>query len=380
MFKYQKENRYFAQVSSGLEHIALKELTALGATHCMVGFRGVHFSADRANLYRINYSARLVSRVLAPLVTFSCRDRDDIYRAGKSIDWASFFPVDDTFGIFSNVSGNPNIRHSNFASLCLKDAVADYFRSRFGKRPDVDRSAPNVWLNLHIDKNRATISFDTSGGSLHRRGYRRQSVVAPMQETLAAAMVFFSGWQGDVPVYDPMCGSGTLLCEAMMKACRIPAGYLKTTFGFSFLPDFDTALWQRVKTAVDESIRPMPPGLVAGSDQDRGAVKAARMNCCSLPGGRDIRIEQLGVKTIDSLENRVILCNPPYGIRSKTDDELGGAYKAFGDFLKQRCTGSQAYVYFGNREMLKRIGLKPTWKKPMRNAGLDGRLAKYELY
>jgi len=380
VFKYQKTKRYFAQISAGLETLAGDELRSLGARQIKPGFRGIHFSADRAVLYVINCEARLVTRVLAPLVSFECRDRDDLYRAGRAIDWTALFSVHNTFAILSNVSGNPNINHSNFASLCLKDAVADFFTSRSGKRPDVDRTTPHVWLNLHIEKTKATISLDTSGGSLHRRGYRRETVEAPMQETLAAAMVALSGWNGEKPLYDPMCGGGTLLCEAMMKACGIPSGFLKKDFGFRFLPDFDSHLWEEIKNGADEKIRELPTGLVAGSDIAQSAVTAAKANCRMLPGGRMVRICQKDFKDIPALENMVILCNPPYGIRLKTRDDLGEFYKNLGDFLKQRCKGSQAYIYFGNREMLKQIGLKPAWKKPIKNAGLDGRVAKYELY
>lgn len=228
--------------------MAIEELKRLGAEKITPGVRGAHFSADRAALYRINYLARLITRVLAPLMSFPCRDRDDLYRVGSAIEWAQMFSPDQTFGVFSNVSGNPHITHSNFASLCLKDAVADHFRVNCGRRPNVDRTNPDIWLNLHIDKAHGAISIDTSGGSLHRRGYRNETVVAPMQEILAAAIVELTGWQGEKPLYDPMCGSGTLLCEAMMRYCRIPSGYLKKSFGFGFLPDFDKTLWEKGKT------------------------------------------------------------------------------------------------------------------------------------
>lgn len=380
MFEYQKTRRYFAQAAGGFEALAAKELEDLGATRVETGYRGIYFTADPAVLYHINYNARLVTRVLAPLKSFRCRNRDDLYRAGRSIDWSAFFSLEDTFGIFANVSGNDQIRHSKFAALCLKDAVADGFRSRTGRRPDVDPVTPAVWLNLFIAREKATVSLDTSGGSLHRRGYRRETVEAPMQETLAAAMVALSGWRGERPLYDPMCGSGTLLCEAMMKLCRIPSGFLKSHFGFRFLPDFKASLWERVKRQADERIESLPEGLIAGSDNDRTAVKASRINCGMLPGGENIRILRQDYNDIPELENRTILCNPPYGIRMRQEEDLGLFFKGFGDFLKQRCKGSDAYVYFGKREMLKRIGLKPAWKKPMRNAGIDGRVARYELY
>jgi putative N6-adenine-specific DNA methylase len=378
--QYQQTKRYFAQLAEGFEAPATQELATLGATAIEAGFRGLHFSADPAALYRINYQARLLTRVLAPLAAFPCRHRDDLYREARRIPWPALFSVEHTFAVLANVNANPGLTHSKFAALCLKDAVADAFRESHGRRPDVDRDAPDIWLNLYIEKESATISLDTSGGSLHRRGYRRESVAAPMQETLAAAMVAASGWQGQKPLYDPMCGGGTLLCEALMHIAAIPAGYLRPKFGFQFMPDFDTKLWQRVKGAADAQIRPLQTGLIAGSDIDGGAVKAARINGRTLPGGQAIQLSQADLHALPQLENRVILCNPPYGLRLDQEADLGVFYKALGDFLKRRCKGSEAYIYFGNREMLKLIGLRPAWKRPMRNAGLDGRLAKFEMY
>jgi putative N6-adenine-specific DNA methylase len=380
LFLYQKTGRYFAQVPEALETLAEKELESLGAVQLKHGFRGIHFSADKANLYTINYNARLLTRVLAPLATFTCLDSDDIYRAGKSIDWTTFFSVTNTFGIFANVSGNINIRHSKFASLCLKDAVADFFRSKCGSRPDVDGKYPDIWLNLHIEGNQAIINVDTSGGSLHRRGYRRETVEAPMQETLAAAILALSEWNGQRPLYDPMCGSGTLLCEAMMRVCSIPAGFLRNRFGFSFLPDFDEELWKKIKEQSDKKIRHLPKGLIAGSDTSRSAAKAATANCSCLPDGDEITIVHKDIHELSGIENAVIVCNPPYGIRLKDDTGLDIFYKNLGDFLKKRCKGSHVYLFFGNRDMIKKIGLKPAWKKPLRNAGLDGRLVKYEMF
>ncbi len=380
MFQYQDSRRYFAQVAEGFEEGAARELADLGAQRVEPGFRGLYFRADPGTLYAVNYRSRLASRILAPLASFSCRDRGELYRAAKAVDWPALFSADDTFAIHANVSGNAELRNSLFAAQCLKDAVADRFTEKFGRRPSVDRLNPDVWLNLHIERSRATVSLDTSGGALYRRGYRREPVAAPLQENLAAAMVSLSGWDGSRPLYDPMCGSGTLLCEAAMAYGRIPAGFLRQAFGFRFLPDFDAALWERVKRRADADIRALPRHLVAGSDIDPAAVKAARANCGLLPGGGAILISCMDYNAIPALEDRVILCNPPYGIRMSTEADLGGFYKLLGDFLKRRCTGSEAYLYFGNRDMLKQIGLKPAWKKPLRHAGLDGRVAKFELY
>ncbi len=380
MFIYQETQTYFAQIAEGFDELVQKELTDLGATELQLAFRGLHFLADAQTLYRINYQSRMVSRVLAPLTAFTCRDRNDLYREAKQIPWDTLFTVDHTFGVLSNVSGNDNLRHSKFAALCLKDAVADQFREQSGRRPDVDKSTPDVWIHLYIDGQQATISLDTSGGSLHRRGYRKDALAAPMKETLAAAMVALSGWQAQQPLYDPMCGSGTLLCEAAMTAAHIPAGYLRDTFGFFHLPDFKKHLWQQVKKKADANIRALPPGLVAGSDLDQRAVQATQNNFRLLPGAQSVQVTHKAFQSIEGLQNQVILCNPPYGIRLKEAPQLDLFYKEFGDFLKHRCKGSEAYLFFGNREMIKKIGLKPAWKKPMRNAGLDGRVVKYELY
>lgn len=380
MLQYQKTKTYFAQIADGFEELAGNELAMLGATQIKPAFRGIHFAAEPDVMYRINYQSRLVSRVLAPLLSFKCDDRTALYQAAMSIHWSSFFSLKQTFGVFSNVSGNDQLRHSKFAALCVKDAVVDQFRQRLGTRPNVDKSDPDVWIHLLVNKKQAAISLDTSGGSLHKRGYRKEAVTAPMKETLAAAMVALSGWKGDTPLYDPMCGSGTLLCEAMMAACRLPSGYLRTEFGFRHLPDFDKGLWQRVKKEADADIRQIGKGVIVGSDIAHRAVKAAIANVGALPGGASVQIDRRDFNDIPRLENCVILCNPPYGVRLKSEDELGAFYKSLGDFLKRRCKGSQAYIFFGTREMIKKIGLKPSWKKPMRNAGLDGRVVKYKMY
>jgi putative N6-adenine-specific DNA methylase len=379
-FVYEKHRRFFAQVPDGVEDLAIREIEKLGGREIEPDFRGVRFSATPSAMYRINYCARLLTRVLAPLASFRCNDRDDLYNEGKRIDWQRLFSVRDTFGIFSTGANNPNLRNSKFAALCLKDAVADYFRSKGGRRPNVHKTEPDVWLNLHIEGQRATVNLDISGGSLHRRGYRQRTVQAPLQETLAAAMVAFSDWRGDRPLYDPMCGSATLLCEALMHAAHIPAGYLKPKFGFRFLPDHDEDLWLHVKKSADDAITPLARGLVSGSDLDPLAVMASNVNRRVLPGGDSVQIFRKDFQELGGLENSVILCNPPYGIRMRGGEDLSAFYRSFGDFLKRRCTGSEAYVFFGNREMIKHIGLRPDWKKPIRNAGLDARIAKYVLY
>ncbi len=379
MFSYQKSGRYFAQVATGLEELGRQELQQLGAREVKSGYRGFYFSADRATLYRINYCGRILSRVLAPLLRFDCHSDKYLYKTAAKIDWFALLSLKETFAVRANVS-HSNIKHSQFAAQRLKDAIVDRFRQETGKRPSVDTREPDVLFNLHIGNNRATIYLDTSGASLHRRGYRLESVTAPMQEIVAAAIVQLSGWNGKRPLVDPMCGSGTILCEAMMHYCRIPAGYLQKKFGFTALPDFDAGTWAGVKAQAERGIRDLPAGLISGSDKSKAAIGAARANINCFPQGGNIDLQVRSINSIQSLENRVVLSNPPYGLRLETDENIRDFMKQLGDFLKQRCRGTEAYLYFGNRDLVKSVGLKPSWKKVLISGGLDGRLVKYSIY
>ncbi len=203
---------------------------------------------------------------------------------------------------------------------------------------------------------------------------------APMQETVAAAVLHFAGWEGETPLYDPFCGSGTLLIEGLMRYARIPAGYLRTRFGFERLPDFDEKTWQKEKASADALILEVPDGLIAGSDRDREAVKMARTNAVQLVHGDKIGWSVSDFRAIDGLAGYTLVANPPYGLRMGDSEAMAGFYKSLGDFLKQNCKGSTAYIYFGNRDWIKKVGLRTSWKKPLVNGALDGRLVKYEMY
>jgi putative N6-adenine-specific DNA methylase len=379
MFQYQLHHRFFAQVPEGVEELAGQELMELGAERVQASYRGVHFDAGKDDLYRINYGARLTTRVLAPLITFRCHSSDTLYKKSKEIPWEEFFTSDHTFAVFANVT-HSKIRHSQYAALRLKDAVVDSFRDRFGRRPSVKKTDPDVWIGLYVESDNATVSLDTSGGSLHRRGYREQGGQAPMQEITAAAVIRLSEWDGSKPLYDLMCGSGTLLSEALMAYGRIPGSYRRERFGFQFLPDYDEPLWLAVKKEADGAMRKPSRGLISGSDIAEEAVALARKNITALPYGDRVGLEVTDFRTIPELRGRVILCNPPYGIRLDRDRDLGPFYRDLGDFFKQRCLGSSAFVYFGNREWIAHIGLKPSWKKVLKSGGLDGRLVKFEIY
>lgn len=379
VYQYQKDGCYFGQIADSFKEAGAVELAELGAEDVKPDFSGIHFRANQSTLYRINYLTRLLSRCLAPLISYACHDTDTLYRKAKQIEWEDFFGEGNTFAISGNVSDSA-ISHSKYAALRLKDAVVDYFKEKTGQRPDVSVRNPDILLNLHIRTDQAVISLDTSGGALHRRGYREETVSAPMQETVAAAIIRFSEWDGSVPLYDPLCGSGTLLCEALMRFCNIPAGVFRDRFGFEFLPDFNGAVWKKEKKEADRHIRRVPKGLIAGSDVSAEAVSATRTNLMGLHHGNCVSVAEADFRTLPALARCVIVTNPPYGIRMGGDQNLDTLYKNFGDFLKHKCKGSTAFVYFGEREYIKKIGLKASWKKPIKAGGLDGRLVKYEIY
>ncbi len=379
MYEYQKSGRFFAQTADDIKEIAALELAELGAGDISPVYRGIYFNADKEALYRINYSARLISRVLASILTFTCHSTDQLYKKAKQIIWSDFISDSNTFAVFSNVSES-RINNSHYASLCIKDALVDSFREQTGKRPDVNAKDPDLWINLFVSRNKAVISLDTSGGALHKRGYRKESLTAPMQETVAAAIIKYTEWDGSVPLHDPMCGSATLLCEAMLHYCNIPSAFLRKNFGFEYMPDYDKKLWTVVRKDCDRKKIRLPKELISGSDISSQAVKTSRLNINNIPEGKNININKLDFINAKGLENGVIVTNPPYGIRMGNKDELSSLYKSLGDYLKQKCKGSSAYIYFGEREFIKKIGLKPAWKKPLMSGGLDGRLVKYEMF
>jgi 23S rRNA (guanine2445-N2)-methyltransferase len=376
---YQQGDPYFAQIPDGAEDVAADELKSLGADKVRPGYRGLYFTAQPAALYRIAYSALTLSRVLAPLNRFQCHSPEYLYKRTQSIHWPGIFGTKQTFAVFASVA-NSTIRHSQYAALTVKDAIVDQFRTATGARPNVEPTEPDVWVNLYLHANRATLSIDVSGGSMHRRGYRVQSVEAPMQETVAAAMLAMSGWDGSTPLVDPMCGSGTILCEALLRACRVPSGFLRGRLGLRFLPDFDRAAWERVKAECDGGIRSLPEGLIRGSDASPVAVRAARANLARLPGGRGVRVDVRPFEAIERIAGATIVTNPPYGRRVGRSDAMPEFVKGFGDFLKQRCAGSTAFVYFGERELIKAVGLRAASKTPLANGGLDGRVVRFDLF
>ncbi len=390
LFRYMKHRSFSALVPEEFKGIAARELVELGAKDVdLTNFREISFTAwNNEILYRILYCNRLLARLIAPLHRFDAHHPDQLYDNARRIEWGALMTPANTFAIVANV-GNSKITHSQFAGLRLKDAICDYFRDSCGERPSVDTENPDILINLHISQNKARVNLDLGGGSLHRRGYRKLAGEAPMQETLAAAIVRFSGWTGQGPLLDPMCGAGTIAIEAMMDYCRIPGGYLRPRWGHKLLPDFDAALWQKVKDDAAAAIRPLPPGLIFASDCDARAISNARANAALLPGGDKIEFRQIPFQDLPEQPKSTILINPPYGIRldpvtkaplAPGQDPMEAFCKELGDFLKFKCPGSNAYVYFGEPQLLFQMGLKPTRKMPLSNGGLDGRLCSYDLY
>ncbi len=376
---YQQENRYFAQVAHKMEELAKSELVELGATEVKISYRGVHFNADTKVLYKIIYCSRIISRVLAPLSGFSCHNEDYLYKMAKQIEWTELLGENKSFAIFANVA-NSKISNSRFATYRLKDAIVDYYREKYNKRPEVDPKNPDVWLSLYINRNDAVISLDISG-NMHRRKYRLDNAGgAPMKETLAAAIVKLSGWKGENKLIDPMCGSGTIVGEALMVAANIPAGYLRENPGISNLPEFNSELWERVKNEENGKIKELPDGLIEAGDNRKRALGASRKNLGRLPGGKNIQFHLNNFKNLGKLEGYTLIFNPPFGVRMGEMDRLKQFFTDIGDYLKQNCTGSTAYIYVGNRELIKSIGLRTSFKKPLFNGNLDGRLVKIELY
>lgn len=369
---------FFAQCAKGLEELAAQELKALGALRVKPQFMGCLFDTDKAGLYRINYASRLASRILMPIAKFDCWNDNDLYRHIHKLEWPDMLRIGKTFAITA-LGKHPTIKHTKFAALRVKDAIVDKFMSEMGSRPSINTLDPDVHLVLHLQPKFAILYWDTSGSPLHRRGYRQSTVDAPLQETLAAAMIQLSQWDKKTPLIDPFCGSGTLLAEAQMVAANIPAGYLRKKWGFTTLPDYDNRVWKKVQTEMTEKIKPVPEGLISGSDSDKSAVKATRNNLNLLPGGDAIGVQRSDYQEYEDLSGRLIVANPPHGIRMKPG-EMDDWTKKLGDFLKTRCAGSTAILYFGDRQLIKSVGLKPTFKRPLPSGGLDGRVVRYDLF
>lgn len=376
MFEYMRTGKYFAQIAGSLEAHAKEELIELGAEIIQEVPRGIRFACDTETLYKIIYNARLVQRVLAPLINFDCHSEKYLYsQLHKNIDWTSLFRLDDVFSIISNVSDS-NIDNSLYAGQVMKDAIADQFRDKYNARPDFSNRNPDISFSLHIRKNRATISLDVAGKSLHKRNYRQGVNIAPLQETLAAAVIKLTEWEGENVLMDIMCGSGTLLVEALMRYCNIPAGYLRDDSGIYYLPDFDEKLWKQVRKESNNAIRELPDGLIRGSDVSSKSLSYARKSLDLLPSGDKVSLKVSKFQDLPREANRTIVCNPPYGVRMGTVERSEELYNEIGDFLKQKCPQSIGYILCGSADLVPKLRLRAHWRKSLKNGNLDTKLAK----
>ncbi|RZM78977.1 THUMP domain-containing class I SAM-dependent RNA methyltransferase [Leptolyngbya iicbica] len=372
--------RYFATVARGLEEIATQELQSLGAIAPEPGFCGVAFRGDRELLYRVNLWARLPFRILVQLAEFPCRDADDLYAGVQRIDWEQYLHPELTLAVAAT-GKTRQLNHTHFTALQVKNAIVDQQRDRSHRRSSVDTQQPDVQINVHLHRDRATVSLDSSGESLHRRGYRPAVGQAPLKESLAAALIYLSGWQPDQAFCDPLCGSGTLPLEAALIALNRAPGLFRDRFGFETWPDFDDALLQRLRQEAEAGQKETLTVPILGCDRDSRVIIQARSNAknCQLSGPIAFRERELAEVEAPA-DSGILICNPPYGERLGKDDDLGAFYKLLGDVLKQRFKGWTAFVLSGNKALAQSIGLKSSQRVPVLNGNLPCQLLKYELY
>ncbi|MDB9314916.1 class I SAM-dependent RNA methyltransferase [Spirulina sp. CS-785/01] len=371
---------YFATVARGLESLAAQELKAFGAEAVTETFTGVHFSGDRTLLYKVNLWTRLIFRVLVPIAEFPCNNAQQLYREVQNLDWRDYLSPDDTLAVHCT-GKNRQLNHSHYTALQVKNAITDQQRQQTGKRSSVDRDSPDLSLNLHIQGQTAVLSLDSSGDSLHRRGYRPAMGVAPLKETLAAALIDLSEWHPETPFLDPLCGSGTLPIEATLKALNIAPGLLRGEFAFERWRDFDPQLWEELKAEAEAQQHTQLPAPIWGCEQNADILQQAQTNSQNCGIVKEIHWQKQDLSQLyPPCESGIILCNPPYGKRVGDEKELASFYKLMGDVLKQRFTGWTAYILMGNKSLAKNIGLKTSARIPVYNGSIPCILSKYELY
>jgi putative N6-adenine-specific DNA methylase len=369
--------RFFATCARGLELVLTNELTALGATDVTPGRGGVRFSGDRVLLYNANLWLRTAIRVLQPILEAPVTTPEELYEAVQTIDWSRYMTPEHTLAVDCNVRDS-RITHSKYAALKTKDAICDQFITRTGRRPSVDVERPMIGLNLHIYKDEAVLSLDSSGDSLHKRGYRPIQTKAPLNEALAAGLVLLTGWTGDVPFVDPLCGSGTLCIEAAWIALKRPPGLTRRRFGFMGWMDFDIAVWTELRDQARSEIRKELPAPILGSDLRKDAVAFAQGNARTAGIGHLLRFEVKDVRHFPPPPGPpgIILCNPPYGERIGEESELKEIYRTLGEVFR-RCNGWRAFVFTGNSRLARCIGLKPRSEVSLFNGKIPCRLLEF---
>ena len=370
---------FFFKTFKGLEEVLAQELIELGANDVQLERRAVSFRGDKALLYRANFCLRTAIRILVPIVSFKAKDTDELYQQLRRLDWSQYMKVDSTFAIDATVYSDA-FRNSRFVTYRAKDAIADYWVENAHKRPNVSTQTPDLLFNIHIAKEQVTLSLDSSGESLHKRGYRVATTEAPINEVLAAGMLLLAGWKGQSDFYDPMCGSGTLLIEAALIARNIAPGVFRQSFAFEQWPDFDSDLWSDIYN--DDSQEREFEHTIYGSDASFYAIQQAAKNIKSAGVQKDIELKQIRIEELKPIAdtNALVMLNPPYGERLKSNKEMEDLYSSIGTTLKHQFAGATAWIISSNETAMKCIGLKPTAKLRLLNGELDCQFNKYELF
>ena len=378
----ENEFELIAKTFMGLEPVLAKELTQLGANNVQIGRRMVSFTGNKEMMYRANFSLHTAIKILKPIAHFKAQSADDVYEEIKKIDWTEYLDNDRTFAVDSVVFSE-EFRHSKFVSYKVKDAIVDQFREKTGSRPNISVANPDLRLHIHIadvapGKSECTLSLDSSGESLHRRGYRQESVEAPLNEVLAAGMILMTGWKGETDFIDPMCGSGTLLVEAALIARNMAPGLFRKEYAFEKWPDFDADLFDQIYN--DDSKEREFTHHIYGYDIDIKAVNTARLNVKAAGLTADITVEEQDFKNFTQpKEKSILVCNPPYGERISTPDLLG-TYRMIGERLKHQFLNNDAWILSYREECFEQIGLKPSIKIPVYNGSLECEFRKYQIF
>ena len=385
--------KMLAKTFKGLEEVLAQELTELGANDVLIERRAVSFRGDKALLYRANLCLRTASRVLVILQSEKLKVKgekkkpdDLLYESVKRIDWSRYMDVDTTFAIDATVYSE-TFRNSRFVTYRTKDAIADYWQERAGKRPNVKVSDPDLYINIHVADETVTVSLDSSGESLHKRGYRVATTEAPINEALAAGMLLMAGWKGQCDFYDPMCGSGTLPIEAALIARNIAPGVFRQSFAFEKWKDFDADLWSDIYN--DDSQEREFDHKIYGSDASFYAVRQAAKNIKSAGVQKDIELKQIRMEEIKEISNLqssisnsspLVMINPPYGERLASNKDMEELYGKIGSALKHQFAGATAWIISSNAAAMKCIGLKPSKKYHLLNGELDCQFNRYDLF
>jgi putative N6-adenine-specific DNA methylase len=372
--------KLFATCARGLEAILADELRALGAADAHPGRGGVQFLGDLDLLYKANLWLRTAIRVLWPVLEAAVVSPEELYDAVQTIDWSRYLTPEHTLAVDANVRDS-HITHSKYAALKVKDAICDQFLAKTGKRPSVDVDEPMIGLNLHIYRDQAVLSLESSGESLHKRGYRPILTRAPLNEALAAGLVLASGWRGDSPFVDPLCGSGTLCIEASWIALRRPPGLTRRRFGFMGWMNFDRALWTELRDEARRQVLTRLPHPIIGWDQRRDAIAFAEGNARAAGVGHLVHFEVRDLRNLRPPEGApgVLICNPPYGERIGEEKELKGLYQEMGRVFEERCHGWKAFVFTGNAFLARQIGLKPVRQIHLFNGKIPCRLLEFQM-